>query len=48
MKRATTVLEDYFEFLDPDDIRIKGHRIGIDGGKFNFPPKSVLLAPGML
>lgn len=30
MKRATTVLEDYFEFLDPDDIRIKGHRIGID------------------
>ena len=23
-------LDDYFEFLDPDDIRIKGHRIGID------------------
>jgi uncharacterized protein (DUF433 family) len=23
-------LEDYFDFLDPDDIRIKGHRIGID------------------
>lgn len=23
-------LEDYFEFLEPDDIRIKGHRIGID------------------
>ncbi|AUB34431.1 MULTISPECIES: DUF433 domain-containing protein [Nostoc] len=23
-------LEDYFEFIDPDDIRIKGHRIGID------------------
>ena len=23
-------LEDYFEFLDPDDIRLKGHRIGID------------------
>ncbi|TAE66072.1 MAG: DUF433 domain-containing protein [Oscillatoriales cyanobacterium] len=23
-------LEDYFEFLDPDDIRIKGHRIGIE------------------
>lgn len=23
-------LEDYFEVLDPDDIRIKGHRIGID------------------
>jgi uncharacterized protein (DUF433 family) len=24
------LLEDYFEFLNPDDIRIKGHRIGID------------------
>ena len=23
-------LEDYFDFLDRDDIRIKGHRIGID------------------
>jgi uncharacterized protein (DUF433 family) len=23
-------LEDYFEFVSPDDIRIKGHRIGID------------------
>jgi uncharacterized protein (DUF433 family) len=23
-------LEDYFEFLDRDDIRLKGHRIGID------------------
>ncbi|MDF5712887.1 MAG: DUF433 domain-containing protein [Rhizonema sp. NSF051] len=23
-------LEDYFDFLSPDDIRIKGHRIGID------------------
>lgn len=23
-------LEDYFDFLDSDDIRIKGHRIGID------------------
>jgi uncharacterized protein (DUF433 family) len=23
-------LEDYFEFLSPDDIRIKGHRIGIE------------------
>jgi uncharacterized protein (DUF433 family) len=30
MNSATTVLEDYFEFLDPDDIRIKGHRIGIN------------------
>jgi len=23
-------LEDYFDILSPDDIRIKGHRIGID------------------
>ncbi|MEM8832400.1 MAG: DUF433 domain-containing protein [Cyanobacteria bacterium P01_G01_bin.19] len=23
-------LEDYFEFLSPDDIRLKGHRIGIE------------------
>jgi uncharacterized protein (DUF433 family) len=22
-------LEDYFDFLDPNDIRIKGHRVGI-------------------
>lgn len=22
-------LEDYFEFLEPNDIRIKGHRVGI-------------------
>ena len=23
-------LEDYFDFLSPDDIRLKDHRIGID------------------
>jgi uncharacterized protein (DUF433 family) len=23
-------VEDYFDFLAPDDIRIKGHRIGIE------------------
>jgi uncharacterized protein (DUF433 family) len=23
-------LEDYFDFIAPDDIRLKGHRIGID------------------
>jgi len=23
-------LEEYFDFLAPDDIRLKGHRIGID------------------
>jgi uncharacterized protein (DUF433 family) len=27
---ATVQLEDYFDFLSLDDIRIKGHRIGID------------------
>ena len=27
---ATPSLEEYFEFYSPDDIRIKGHRIGID------------------
>ena len=30
-ERDTAVqLEDYFDFLAPDDIRIKGHRIGIE------------------
>ena len=24
------LLEDYLDFLSPDDIRIKGHRLGID------------------
>src|SRR5438034_8209359 len=24
------LLEDYFDFLAPDDIRIRGHRIGIE------------------
>ena len=23
-------LESYFDFLSPDDIRVRGHRIGID------------------
>jgi uncharacterized protein (DUF433 family) len=23
-------LEDYFDFLSPDEIRVKGHRIGIE------------------
>lgn len=26
----STQPKDYFEFVGPDDIRIKGHRIGID------------------
>ncbi|MEB3248600.1 MAG: DUF433 domain-containing protein [Merismopediaceae bacterium] len=29
-------LEDYFVFLSPDDIRLKGHRIGIDNILFYF------------
>src|SRR5262245_17354659 len=29
-RSGTMLLEDYFDFLGPDDIRIKGHRIGID------------------
>lgn len=30
MSISETKLEDYFEFMSPDDIRLKGHRIGID------------------
>jgi uncharacterized protein (DUF433 family) len=29
-KAITVLLENYFEFLSPTDIRVKGHRIGID------------------
>lgn len=29
-------LEDYFDFLAPDDIRIKGHRIGIETVLYQF------------
>ena len=29
-ERLTMQLQDYFDFLAPDDIRLKGHRIGID------------------
>jgi uncharacterized protein (DUF433 family) len=29
-------LEDYFDFLSPDDIRIKGHRIGIESVLYEF------------
>jgi uncharacterized protein (DUF433 family) len=29
-------LEDYFDFLAPDDIRLKGHRIGIDTILFDY------------
>ncbi|MFB2892847.1 DUF433 domain-containing protein [Aerosakkonemataceae cyanobacterium BLCC-F50] len=40
-------LEDYFEFLDADDIRIKGHRIGIDNVinyyLHGYSPEAILL-----
>jgi len=29
-------LEDYFDFLAPDDIRIKGHRLGIESVLYEF------------
>jgi uncharacterized protein (DUF433 family) len=29
-------LEDYFDFLDPNDIRIKGHRIGIESVLYEY------------
>ena len=29
-------LEDYFDFLAPDDIRIKGHRIGIEDVLYEY------------
>jgi hypothetical protein len=41
------LLEDYFDFLSPDDIRIKGHRIGIqDVIKYylsGYSPEEILL-----
>jgi uncharacterized protein (DUF433 family) len=30
------LLEQYFDFLAPDDIRIKGHRIGIETVLFEY------------
>jgi uncharacterized protein (DUF433 family) len=29
-------LENYFDFLAPDDIRIKGHRIGIESVLYEY------------
>jgi uncharacterized protein (DUF433 family) len=29
-------LEDYFDFLAPDDIRIKGHRIGVESVLYEY------------
>jgi uncharacterized protein (DUF433 family) len=33
-------LEDYFDFLSPDDIRIKGHRIGIESVLYEYVHRS--------
>ncbi len=30
------LLEDYFDFLAPNDIRLKGHRIGIETILFDY------------
>jgi uncharacterized protein (DUF433 family) len=32
----TMQIEDYFDFLGPDDIRIKGHRIGIESVLYEY------------
>lgn len=29
-------LEDYFDFLAPDDIRVKGHRVGIESVLYEY------------
>jgi uncharacterized protein (DUF433 family) len=29
-------LEDYFDFLSPDDIRLRGHRIGIESVLYEY------------
>ena len=34
-------LEEYFDFLDPYDIRIKGHRIGIETILFDYINKAM-------
>lgn len=36
MKEQKMQLEDYFDFLAPDDIRIKGHRIGIETVLYDY------------
>lgn len=33
-------LEDYFDFLTPDDIRIRGHRIGIESVLYEYIHRS--------
>ena len=33
---STMQLEDYFDFLAPDDIRIKGSRVGIESVLYDY------------
>ena len=33
-------LEDYFDFLTPNDIRLKGHRIGIESVLYEYIHRS--------
>ncbi len=33
-------IEDYFDFLSPDDIRIRGHRIGIESVLYEYVHRS--------
>ena len=33
-------LEDYFDFLKPDDIRIRGHRVGIESILYEYVYRS--------
>lgn len=40
-------LEEYFDFFAPDDIRIKGHRIGIESVLYEYifreqPPEAIV------
>ncbi|MGB3561200.1 MAG: DUF433 domain-containing protein [Geitlerinemataceae cyanobacterium] len=40
-------LQDYFDFLAPDDIRVKGTRVGIESILYeyiyhNFPPEEIV------
>lgn len=36
MQEESTKLEDYFDFLDEHDIRLKGTRVGIETVLFDF------------
>ena len=39
---VTMQLEQYFDFLAPDDIRIMGHRIGIESVLREQTPEQIL------